>query len=93
MGNQVGHLPAKLMVKLAPYIDEGLVSLEGIIIGEKAVCVAFLNRLVLPKTGSHLPFCVGPCRVVLEHFDQQRWLTVANTVLRLPDSPSRLWPC
>lgn len=90
MGNQVGHLPAKLMVKLAPYIDEGLVSLEGIIIGEKAVCVAFLSRLVLLRTGSHQPFC--PCRVILGLLDQQRWLTVANTVLRLPDSSSRLWP-
>lgn len=41
MGTQVGHMPAKLMVKLAPYIDEGLVSLEGIIIGEKGVSCLF----------------------------------------------------
>lgn len=37
LSTQVGHLPAKLMVKLAPYIDSGDMHAEGIIIGEKGV--------------------------------------------------------
>lgn len=37
MGAQVGHIPRKLMEKLAPYIDSGDVQTEGVITGEKAV--------------------------------------------------------
>lgn len=40
MGDQVGHLPAKLMIKLAPYLDRGDIMLEGIINGEKGVRTA-----------------------------------------------------
>lgn len=54
MGSQVGHLPAKLMIKLAPYIDGGLISLEGIIIGEKGVCTALVASLVLSGTDFYL---------------------------------------
>lgn len=44
MGDQVGHLPAKLMVKLAPYIDRGDIGLEGVINGDKGVCNASCTR-------------------------------------------------
>lgn len=37
LGSQVGHLPAKLMVKLAPYIDSGNITVEGLINGHKGV--------------------------------------------------------
>lgn len=40
LGAQVGHIPRKLMEKLAPYIDSGYVNLEGVITGEKSVCAS-----------------------------------------------------
>lgn len=41
MGAQVGHIPRKLMEKLAPYIDSGDIHVEGLITGEKDVCISF----------------------------------------------------
>lgn len=35
MRNQIGHLPAKLAVKLAPYMDRNDIVLEGVITGPK----------------------------------------------------------
>lgn len=37
MGAQVGHIPRKLMEKLAPYIDSGDIHVEGVITGQKEV--------------------------------------------------------
>ncbi|KAF7536696.1 hypothetical protein G7054_g4308 [Neopestalotiopsis clavispora] len=36
MGQQIGHLPRNLVAKLAPYIDNDEIVLEGVLTGEKA---------------------------------------------------------
>ncbi|KAI0140058.1 SNF2 family N-terminal domain-containing protein [Hypoxylon sp. NC0597] len=35
MRNQIGHIPAKVALKIAPYIDRNEISLEGVLTGDK----------------------------------------------------------
>ncbi|KAI1651462.1 SNF2 family N-terminal domain-containing protein [Daldinia loculata] len=50
MRNQIGHLPATLAAKLAPYIDRGDIILEGVLTGEKETFTCPV-RLIFYGTG------------------------------------------
>lgn len=89
MGAQVGHIPRKLMEKLAPYIDSGDVHVEGVITGEKAVRkLSLLNlpSLSIYPTGSPFSLPTKSSRLLIFFFPKLIYVhqTVSYQPSQLP---------